>query len=119
MTSCGFIYVFFVTKKDGIIHRGKTNNKLKLHFKIEALTNDICSIYFIEFYSRIFENLQESTCVSDYFQQSCRRVCNFTEKETPTQVLSYEFHEFLKNTFWVERRWWLLCVFFFLPLRLQ
>ena len=36
---------YLLQKSDGIIHRGNnTNNKLKLHFKTEALTDDICVI---------------------------------------------------------------------------
>ena len=52
---------YLLQKSDGIIHRGNnTNNKLKLHFKTEALTDDICSI---QCYSKELENSEKNTCV--------------------------------------------------------
>ena len=56
---------YLLQKSDGIIHRGNnTNNKLKLHFKTEALTDDICSI---QCYFKELENSEKNTCVRGYF----------------------------------------------------
>ena len=46
------------------------------------------------------ENSQQNTCVGVFFKESFRsESCNFTEKETPSQVCSCEFCETFKNTF--------------------
>ena len=42
------------------------------------------------------QNSQENTCA---------RVCNFIEKETPAQVFSSEFCEISENTFFTEHVW--------------
>ena len=47
---------------------------------------------------KISQNSQENTCI-----ESCRFAgCSFIKKETPIQVLSCEFCEILKNTFFTE-----------------
>ena len=37
-----------------------------------------------------------------------QKTCSFIKKETLAQVLSYEFCEFSKNSFFTEHLWWLL-----------
>ena len=45
------------------------------------------------------------------------KACNFIQKETLTQVLSFEFCEFLKTPFLTEHlRWLLLILFYFLAI---
>ena len=49
---------------------------------------------------KILQNLQENTFESE--------ACNFIKKENLAQVFSSEFCEVFKNTFFIERLWWLL-----------
>ena len=37
-----------------------------------------------------------------YWKTPAPEACNFVKKETLTQVLSYEFYEFFKNTVFTE-----------------
>ena len=53
---------------------------------------------------KILQNSQENTCVGLSWCLRFRpEACNFTEKETPTQVLSCEFYEIFKNFFFIEK----------------
>ena len=53
---------------------------------------------------RISQYSQENTCVGVSFSQSCRpRGLQLYEKETPTQVLSCECSEILKNKYFEKR----------------
>ena len=53
----------------------------------------------------ISQNSQENTCARVSF---LAKKSNFIKKETLAQVLSCEFCEISKNTFFTEHLWWLL-----------
>ena len=55
-----------------------------------------CSIE--KLFLKILQNSQENTCI----EVSYLITCNFIKKENPTQVLSCEFCESFKNTFFTE-----------------
>ena len=51
-------------------------------------------------FSKFSTNSQENACGRVFFKHSCRlEACNFTKKETLAQVLSCQFFEIFKNTF--------------------
>ena len=45
-------------------------------------------------------------CQSLIFNKTAGGTCNFIKKETLAQVLSCEFYEISKNTFFTEHLWW-------------
>ena len=55
----------------------------------------------------ISENSQEKTCTRVIFLNKVTglQACNFIKKETHAQVLSCEFCEISKNTFFTEHLW--------------
>ena len=57
---------------------------------------------------KILEYSQENTCIG--VKVAGRKTCNFIEKETPTEVFSYEYWEIFKSSFSVEYFRWLLLV---------
>ena len=61
-----------------------------------------CSVR--KLFLEISQNSQESTCVGVSFLMKSYRpeACKFVKKETPTQVLSFEFCEVFKNTFFCK-----------------
>ena len=50
-------------------------------------------------------------CQSLFFNKVAGQACNFIKKETLAQVLSCEFREISKNTFFTEHLRWLLLSF--------
>ena len=57
----------------------------------------------------ISPNSQENTCVTVSFLVKLQaKACNFIKKEALAQVISCEFYEISKNTFFTECIWWLL-----------
>ena len=61
-----------------------------------------CSVR--KLFLEISQNSQENTCVGVSFLMKSYRpeACKFVKKETPTQVLSFEFCEVFKNTFFCK-----------------
>ena len=47
---------------------------------------------------KLSQKSQENTCVGVFFLIKLR-ACNFSKRETPTQVFPYEFYEIFKNAF--------------------
>ena len=55
------------------------------------------------------QNSQENTCARASFLIKLQsETCNFIKKRTLAQVLSCEFCEIFKNTFFTEHLWWQL-----------
>ena len=52
------------------------------------------------------QNSQENTCARVFFfNKVADQACNFIKKETLAQVISCEFCEISKNTFFTEHFW--------------
>ena len=63
------------------------------------------------------QNSQEKTCLyQSHFLNKVEglQVCNFIKKETLAQVLSCEFFEIFKNTFFTEHLWTTASMFIWL-----
>ena len=60
-----------------------------------------------EVFLEISKNSQKNTCARVSFLIKLQ-ACNFIKKETLAQVLSCEFWEISKNSFFTEHFWWLL-----------
>ena len=80
----------------------------------EAATRGVCSrlrssrpdVFWEKYVLRNFTKFTgKHLCQSLFFNKVAGGACNFIRKETLAQVLSYEFREISKNTFFSEHIW--------------
>ena len=68
--------------------------------KISRSSHQRCSMKKV--FLELLQNSQESTCSRVSFLIKKAEACNFVKKETLAQVLSCDFCEISKNTFFTE-----------------
>ena len=111
------------------VNKSAVFSKLFTYTKTSLMENFFCAVIFSQFVPKLlekkasrvsrsshrrcsvrkgvlrnFENSQEKTCARVFFFYR-PEACNFIKKETLAQVLSCEFCEISKNTFFTEHLW--------------
>ena len=87
----------------------KSDNKGRFIFNWTTYRINHPEVFCQKMFLNISQNSQESTCFGVSFLIKLQALaCNFIKKETLTPLVTCEFCEIFKNSFFLKDLWWLL-----------